>query len=123
MLRSGKRKLGTTGETKIQTEPIAGGKSCLKTGKSMPTRRFASDSWYLIQKQTIYSGDNNQSITLEVTDTGGVEDFMAMTSAMAPESEKDTDHGYDKTCTAGGNLVHEEWDSQSKSGEYSVIVG
>ncbi len=70
-----------------------------------------------------YGGDNHQSITLEVTDTGGAKGFMAMAAAMAPESEKETDHGYEKTYSLGGNLVHEEWDSQSKSGEYSVIVG
>ncbi len=70
-----------------------------------------------------YAGDDNQSITLEVTDTGGAKGFMAMAAAMAPESEKETGHGYEKTYSAGGNLVHEEWDNQSRSGEYSVIVG
>jgi Yip1-like protein len=70
-----------------------------------------------------YSGDNNQRITLEVTDTGGAKGFMAMAAAMAPEEEKETDHGYEKTYTADGNMVHEAWDSQSKSGEYSVVLG
>lgn len=70
-----------------------------------------------------YSGDNNQRITLEVTDTGGAKGFMAMAAAMAPEEEKETDHGYEKTYTADGNMVHEAWDTQSKSGEYSVVLG
>ncbi len=70
-----------------------------------------------------YSGDNGQRITLEVTDTGGAKGFMAMAAAMAPEEEKETDHGYEKTYTADGNMVHEEWDTQSKSGEYSVVLG
>ncbi len=70
-----------------------------------------------------YSGDNNQHVTLEVTDTGGARGFMAMAAAMAPEEEKETDHGYEKTYTAGGNMVHEAWDTQSKSGEYSVVLG
>ncbi|MEO6800586.1 MAG: Yip1 family protein [Rhodanobacter sp.] len=69
-----------------------------------------------------YSGDNHH-ITLEVTDTGGAKGFMAMAAAMAPEEDKETDHGYEKTYSTGGNLVHEEWDNQSKSGEYSVVVG
>jgi hypothetical protein len=69
-----------------------------------------------------YSGDN-QRITLEVTDTGGARGFMAMAAAMAPEEEKETDHGYEKTYTADGNMVHEAWDTQSKSGEYSVVLG
>jgi hypothetical protein len=70
-----------------------------------------------------YSGDNDQRITLEVTDTGGAKGFMAMAAAMAPEEEKETDHGYEKTYTADGNMVHEAWDTQSKSGEYSVVLG
>lgn len=70
-----------------------------------------------------YSGDNNQRITREVTDTGGAKGFMAMAAAMAPEEEKETDHGYEKTYTADGNMVHEAWDTQSKSGEYSVVLG
>jgi hypothetical protein len=48
---------------------------------------------------------------------------MAMAAAMAPEEEKETDHGYEKTHTVDGNLVHEAWDTQSKSGEYSVVLG
>lgn len=70
-----------------------------------------------------YASDNGQHITLEVTDTGGAKGFMAMAAAMAPEEEKETDHGYEKTYTADGNMVHEEWNTRSKSGEYSVVLG
>ena len=48
---------------------------------------------------------------------------MAMAGAMAPEEEKSTDHGYEKTYTADGRLTHEAWDDASKNGEYSVVVG
>ncbi|GAB2552956.1 Yip1 family protein [Rhodanobacter koreensis] len=70
-----------------------------------------------------YAGDSGQHITLEVTDTGGARGFVALAAAMAPEEEKETDHGYDRTHTVDGNLVHEAWDTQSKSGEYSVVLG
>lgn len=70
-----------------------------------------------------YASDNGQHITLEITDTGGAKGFMAMAAAMAPEEEKETDHGYEKTYTADGNMIHEEWNTQSKSGEYSVVLG
>jgi len=70
-----------------------------------------------------YSDGNGQNVTLEVTDTGGAKGFVAMASAMAPEEEKQTDHGYEKTHTESGRLMHEAWDTQSKSGEFSVIVG
>jgi len=42
---------------------------------------------------------------------------------MAPEEEKQTEHGYEKTWSANGNLIHEQWDSESKYGEYGVLVG
>ncbi|MHB1272935.1 MAG: Yip1 family protein [Rhodanobacter sp.] len=70
-----------------------------------------------------YSGDNGQHITLELTDTGGAKGFIAMAAAMAPEEEKETDHGYEKTYTADGHMIHEEWNTQSKYGEYSVVLG
>ena len=70
-----------------------------------------------------YSSDGGQHITLEVTDTGGAKGFVAMAAAMAPEEEKQTDHGYEKTSTSNGNIVHEAWDTQSKSGEYSMVLG
>ena len=90
---------------------------------SISAERSGAMGMQISEASAQYSGDNHQSITLEVTDTGGAKGFMAMAAAMAPESEKETDHGYEKTYSSGGNLVHEEWDTQSKSGEYSVIVG
>ena len=90
---------------------------------SLSAERNGAMGMQISEASAQYNGDNNQSITLEVTDTGGAKGFMAMASAMAPQSEKETDHGYEKTYSADGNVVHEEWDSQSKSGEYSVIVG
>ncbi|SEJ16619.1 Yip1 family protein [Frateuria terrea] len=70
-----------------------------------------------------YGDGSGRNVTLEVTDMGTAKGLMAMAGAMAPEEERSTDHGYDKTYTAGGRLTHEAWDDQSKSGEYSVVVG
>lgn len=70
-----------------------------------------------------YSNGSNQHITLEITDTGGAKGFVAMAAAMAPEQDRETEHSYDKTHTVDGKMVHEAWDTQSKSGEYSVVLG
>jgi len=70
-----------------------------------------------------YSDSSGHNITLEVTDSGGAKGLVAMASAMAPEEEKQTDHGYEKTHTESGRLIHEAWDTQSSSGEFSVLVG
>ena len=70
-----------------------------------------------------YGDENGHSVSLEVTDMGTAKGLMAMAGAMAPEEERTTDHGYEKTYTADGRLTHEQWDDQSKDGEYSVVVG
>ena len=67
-------------------------------------------------------GDGTQ-ITLEVADTGTAKGFVAMAAALAPEQEHETEHGYDKTYTSKGRMVHEEWNTQSRRGEYSVVIG
>jgi len=70
-----------------------------------------------------YSNGGSQQISLEVTDTGGAKGFVAMAAAMAPEEEQQTDHGYEKTYTADGRMIHEQWDTRSGYGEYSVVLG
>jgi len=69
-----------------------------------------------------YSDGNGHDITLEVTDTGTMRGMMALASAVAPDSEQQTDHGYQKSYTSNGRLVHEAWDNNARSGEYSVVV-
>ncbi|MHA6206048.1 Yip1 family protein [Dyella soli] len=69
-----------------------------------------------------YSDDQGHNVQLEVSDTGSMRGMMAMASAMAPESEQQTDHGYEKTYTNNGRLAHEEWDTSARRGEYGVIV-
>ncbi|MEO9078223.1 MAG: Yip1 family protein [Rhodanobacter sp.] len=90
---------------------------------SISAQRHGAMGMQVADASADYSGEHDQQITLEVSDTGGAKGLMAMASAMAPEAEKETDHGYEKTYKSDGNLVHEEWDNQPKSGEYSVVVG
>lgn len=90
---------------------------------SLSAERSSAMGMQISQATANYAADNGQHVTLEVSDTGGAKGFMSLAAAMAPEEEKQTDHGYEKTYSADGNLVHEEWDSQSKYGEYSVVVG
>jgi hypothetical protein len=90
---------------------------------SLSAERNSAMGMQISQASANYAADNGQHVTLEVSDTGGAKGFMSLAAAMAPEEEKQTDHGYEKTYSADGNLVHEEWDTQSKYGEYSVVVG
>jgi hypothetical protein len=89
---------------------------------SISAQRSGAMGMQLSDATAVYSDGNGHSITLEVTDSGGAKGWMSMATAMAPEDEKETDHGYEKTYTDSGRLTHEAWDTQSKSGEYSLII-
>ena len=69
-----------------------------------------------------YSDGKDRSIKIELADTGNMRGMMAMAGAVAHSSEQETDHGYEKTYTDHDRLVHEAWNSQTKTGEYGVIV-
>lgn len=91
---------------------------------SLSAQRNAAMGMQISTADADYSNaDGSQHFTLEVADSGSAKGLMALASAMAPEEEKETEHGYEKTSTINGNLVHEEWDTQSKSGEFSVTAG
>lgn len=94
----------------------------LKRG-SLSARRNNAMGMQVSAAQADYTGAHDQRITLKITDTGGAKGFVAMATAMAPEQEKETDHGYEKTYSVDGNMIHEAWNSQSRSGEYSIVVG
>jgi len=70
-----------------------------------------------------YSDGANRTLRLEVTDTGSAKGLVSLAGWAAVQTDKATDHGYDKTYKQGGRLVHEQWDSQTKYGEYGLVVG
>jgi len=67
--------------------------------------------------------DGQHTLNLEIADTGSAKGIMALAGAVGVESDNETDHGYDKTYKQDGRLVHEQWDTQNKDGEYSIILG
>ena len=69
-----------------------------------------------------YSDGKDRNIKIELADTGNMRGMMAMASAVAHSTEQQSDHGYEKTYTDHDRLVHEAWNSQTKTGEYGVIV-
>jgi hypothetical protein len=70
-----------------------------------------------------YSDGGNRSLRLEVTDTGSAKGVLALAGFAAVQSDKESDRGYEKTYKQDGRLVHEQWDGQTKYGEYGVILG
>ncbi|KZC34216.1 UNVERIFIED_ORG: hypothetical protein RHOFW104R5_33990, partial [Rhodanobacter sp. FW104-R5] len=64
-----------------------------RTGLS--AQRNTAMGMQISQASADYAAGNGQHITLEVSDTGGAKGLMSLASAMAPEEEKQTEHGYE----------------------------
>jgi hypothetical protein len=62
-------------------------------------------------------------VTVTITDLGAAQGLTAFATAMNVQSDKQTATGYEKVTTINGRLTKESYDTQSKSGEYSVLVG
>ena len=75
------------------------------------------------QANANYSDEAGHSLHLEIGDMGSAKGLTALAGWAGVESSKETDHGYDKTYQQNGRLTHEEWNTQSKYGEYSIVLG
>jgi hypothetical protein len=69
----------------------------------------------------VYTKSGGQ-ITLKVQDLAAAGAFAGMAGAFNVESTKQTSNGYEKVGKVDGRLTTEEYNSQAKSGKYSVIV-
>ena len=68
-----------------------------------------------------YNDGGNRALRLEISDTGSMKGLMGL--AGWAQTEKETEHGYERTHKQGGRLVHEEWDNESKHGKYGIVLG
>ena len=75
------------------------------------------------EARATYSNGADRSLHLEVSDMGSAKGLMALAGWAAVEANRETDHGYDKTYKDGGRLVHEQWDSQTRYGEFGIVLG
>jgi hypothetical protein len=64
-------------------------------------------------------GDGN--IHLTITDMGSASGIGALAGAMNVNSSSSSATGYDKITTSNGQMVEEEYDTQSKDGKYSIL--
>jgi hypothetical protein len=70
-----------------------------------------------------YAADGGAGITVEIADLGSLTGLATLAARFDPKMEKETATGYERTRTVGGQLVHERYDRQARSGETSVMVG
>ena len=69
---------------------------------------------------TYVRGDGH--ITLQVSDLAAAGALAGMAGALNVESSRQTSTGYEKVGKVDGRLTTEQFDTQAKSGKYSVIV-
>ncbi|HLZ84923.1 MAG TPA: Yip1 family protein [Caulobacteraceae bacterium] len=69
----------------------------------------------------IYSKGDSR-ITLTVTDLSAMGAMARMASAMGVQSDRETASGYEKVGNVNGRMTTEEWNRDSRSGKYGVLV-
>ncbi|MGH9139922.1 MAG: Yip1 family protein, partial [Vicinamibacterales bacterium] len=70
-----------------------------------------------------YADDAGKSVTLEISDTGGVSGLMGLASWVGVEGEKEDDSGSEKTEKVGGRLVHERISKTGGTNEFGIVLG
>jgi hypothetical protein len=67
-------------------------------------------------------GESGNGLNLEITDTGGAAGFMALAGWANFEKSSEEGSRTERVGREGDRIVKEVWDSDAKSGEYTVIV-
>lgn len=75
------------------------------------------------QAEATYGDDAGKSVTLEISDTGGVSGLIGLASWAGVEGEKDDDSGSEKTERVGGRLVHERASKTGGRNEFGLVLG
>jgi hypothetical protein len=70
-----------------------------------------------------YTDGAGRSVTLEISDTGGVSGLMGLASWAGVEGEKENDSGSEKTQKVGGRLVHERVSKTGGTNEFGLVLG
>jgi hypothetical protein len=78
----------------------------------------------MVSKAEAKYGDGaGKSVTLEISDTGGVSGLMGLASWVGVEGEKEDDSGSEKTEKVGGRLVHQRMSKTGGTNEFAIVLG
>lgn len=90
---------------------------------SISAERNAAMGIQVSQANATYSDDSGRELRLEITDAGTAKGLLGLAGWVGMEGEKEENGRYEKTFRDDGMLIHEEWDSNDSTGQYSVVVG
>lgn len=85
--------------------------------------KSAMGGFKISKAEAHYRDEGNRNITLELSDFGGNKMLGAMFAWALIESDKETEHGYEKMGKVDGRPTHEKFNKNNSSGEYSVLIG
>jgi hypothetical protein len=90
---------------------------------SLAAERNAAMGIQISQANATYSNDSGRELRLEITDAGTAKGLLGLAGWAGMEGEKEENGRYEKTFRDDGKLIHQEWDSNDSTGQYSVVVG
>lgn len=90
---------------------------------SISAERNAAIGIQISQANATYSNDSGRELRLEIVDAGTAKGLLGLAGWAGMEGEKEENGRYEKTFRDDGKLIHQEWDSNDSTGEYSVVVG
>jgi hypothetical protein len=78
----------------------------------------------MVSKAEARYGDGaGKSVTLEISDTGGISGMLGLASWIGVQGEKEDDSGIERTQKVGGRLVHEKIAKGGGSNEFGLVLG
>jgi len=78
----------------------------------------------MVSKAEARYGDGaGKSVTLDISDTGGVSGLLGLASWARMEGENEDDRGSEKTEKVGGRLVHERISKRGGANEFDIVLG
>lgn len=90
---------------------------------SIAAERNGAMGLQVSQANATFSNESGRAVRLEITDAGSAKGLLGLASWAGVEGEKEADGRYEKTFREDDRLIHEEWDSNASSGQYTVVVG
>jgi hypothetical protein len=89
---------------------------------AVSAERSGAMGFQISTAQASYADASGNTLKVEITDMGLAKGVMAIASWASVEKDSITENGFEKTYKKGKEMIHEQWDTRTGSGEYSTIL-